>query len=352
MLVVLLVAVLLVTAAILRSKSAGSRRFAIEGASMAPTLLGETWQVSCPDCGLVWPVDTSQADYGKCWHCGNPVRASSRNPQDQVEVQPALAYQRHDLVAFIRDGRRNIKRIVAIPGETVSLDGLKILVGEQPILSEAELPVDLDDHRQKSHWLPSARTPDRHWQFDASDPDWCVYYHQSVHDHGRPSPVWDDYSVNLGLARPLEPVSQLIVRGEVIEASKEAILRVVSHRQTYVDVRLVSGSPFEARPDSINAKTYAGLLPVVAPESPVAIRLVSGSAAVASLSIDRPILYRIRRRDDRSIYPLTLDEHEYFVLGDNVPISIDSRDFGPIRRSQILGRVVSDRADHAVTKTR
>lgn len=309
---------------------------------MAPTLLGETRQVACPNCGFDWPVDASQADYGKCWHCGKPVRASRRNSPDQVHVRPATAYQRNDLVALDRDGRRSVKRIVAFPGETVSLDGLEILVGEQPILSGTELPVDRDDHRPQSHWQPSphiTRTPDRHWRFNASDPDWCVYHHQSVHDHGRPSPVWDDYSVNLGLARTLEPASRLIIRGEVISASPDAVLRVVSHRQSYVDVRLVAASSFEARPDNVNAETYAGQLPVVAPESPVAVRLISGSATVASLSIDRPVLYRIRRRDDRSIYPLILDKNEFFVLGDNVPISIDSRDFGPIRRSQILGRV-------------
>ncbi len=35
-----------------------------------------------------------------------------------------------------------------------------------------------------------------------------------------------------------------------------------------------------------------------------------------------------------------LGDDEYFVLGDNSPVSQDSRDFGPASASQILGVVV------------
>jgi signal peptidase I len=39
--------------------------------------------------------------------------------------------------------------------------------------------------------------------------------------------------------------------------------------------------------------------------------------------------------------PLTLPAGEYFVLGDNRGVSIDSRDFGLVPRDRILGRVVT-----------
>lgn len=39
-------------------------------------------------------------------------------------------------------------------------------------------------------------------------------------------------------------------------------------------------------------------------------------------------------------YPLTVGENKYFVLGDNRERSVDSRSFGAVYRSQILGKVV------------
>ena len=39
-------------------------------------------------------------------------------------------------------------------------------------------------------------------------------------------------------------------------------------------------------------------------------------------------------------YTHTMQEDEYFVLGDNRGNSIDSEDYGPIKRSQIFGKVV------------
>jgi signal peptidase I len=38
--------------------------------------------------------------------------------------------------------------------------------------------------------------------------------------------------------------------------------------------------------------------------------------------------------------PLTLGPDEYFFMGDNRPVSHDSRSFGPIPADQIVGRVI------------
>jgi signal peptidase I len=39
-------------------------------------------------------------------------------------------------------------------------------------------------------------------------------------------------------------------------------------------------------------------------------------------------------------YRVTLAENEYFVLGDNRPVSSDSRRWGPLPRENIIGRVI------------
>lgn len=37
---------------------------------------------------------------------------------------------------------------------------------------------------------------------------------------------------------------------------------------------------------------------------------------------------------------ITLGEDEYFILGDNRPISKDSRYFGPVKKDEIIGKVI------------
>ena len=37
---------------------------------------------------------------------------------------------------------------------------------------------------------------------------------------------------------------------------------------------------------------------------------------------------------------ITLGDDEYFILGDNRPISKDSRYFGPVKKDEIIGKVI------------
>ncbi len=54
--------------------------------------------------------------------------------------------------------------------------------------------------------------------------------------------------------------------------------------------------------------------------------------------IEDPVPPAYRACDD--MRPLVLDRDEYFLLGDHRRVSIDSRDFGPVHRSDIIGRVI------------
>ena len=55
--------------------------------------------------------------------------------------------------------------------------------------------------------------------------------------------------------------------------------------------------------------------------------------------VDEPFLTP-ERNNSNNVYPLTtLDENEYFVMGDNRDDSNDSRSIGPISRDQIVGHV-------------
>jgi len=44
--------------------------------------------------------------------------------------------------------------------------------------------------------------------------------------------------------------------------------------------------------------------------------------------------------DQSDLAPLTLGRGQYFLLGDHRRVSIDSREFGPVTREAILGRVI------------
>ena len=48
----------------------------------------------------------------------------------------------------------------------------------------------------------------------------------------------------------------------------------------------------------------------------------------------------VQNSDPRTKKIMTLNENEYFMMGDNRPLSYDSRMIGPIRRDQIIGRTL------------
>lgn len=52
------------------------------------------------------------------------------------------------------------------------------------------------------------------------------------------------------------------------------------------------------------------------------------------------LLYKTDFMPDNVIKPaIVLGEDEYYMLGDNIDNSLDSRMYGPIRRDQVIGRV-------------
>lgn len=53
------------------------------------------------------------------------------------------------------------------------------------------------------------------------------------------------------------------------------------------------------------------------------------------------IYYSTPAYDSDVTYPLTLDEDEYFILSDYREGAKDSRMFGPVKRSQIIGKVLT-----------
>jgi hypothetical protein len=134
---------------------------------------------------------------------------------------------------------------------------------------------------------------------------------------------------------------QKVVTGVIdLEASRSGGGRIPPH--------LVEASAWEAIDTSARSPTLAESQPV-SQRCPIALRFIDRSEAAGAeqpieirletLEVWRSLEYRLRKRDRRSIYPIRLADDEVFLVGDNVPVSIDSRNHGPIRRDQIMGRI-------------
>jgi hypothetical protein len=319
-------------------------RFRISGPSMSPTLWGESVRLNCPDCQIPIRSDVSVWEAARvkdqvvCWHCGSQIDATRvktiRLPPDQVQVlrTPWETIDPGDLVVWghsIRDGARDdsqlsdlhVKRVLATPGQKVSVDeqGKLRVDGQIPrFFNTGKILVDWEQYRQKSRWHPIG---DRWWR----------YHHALVHRGHRPGPILDDYPGNLGIDRRLHPV-------EIFTASLSSP----------TDPQPVSSASIEQiQRWQENSEGVLGLTT----ERPIAIRLSSDATTMrpsvlpGNLVVEREVVYRIdgpKKRALAIVYPIQLGENEFFLVGDNVPLSIDSRTWGPVHNEDFVGRVIKN----------
>jgi len=67
----------------------------------------------------------------------------------------------------------------------------------------------------------------------------------------------------------------------------------------------------------------------------------SGKMFINKQPVDEPYVSADHARQEYNFGPETLTIDSYFVMGDNRDASIDSREFGPIARNLIYGKVMS-----------
>jgi signal peptidase I len=70
------------------------------------------------------------------------------------------------------------------------------------------------------------------------------------------------------------------------------------------------------------------------------VELRDGVVLVNGVAIDEPYIQDVHTSCASYCQPITLGPDEYFLMGDNRLNSLDSRNFGPIPASQIVGRVI------------
>jgi signal peptidase I len=136
--------------------------------SMAPTVIGAHYRATCPECGGEAIINVSDdrdrrsvlatdRELGICSVCRRAVEAPTasltggKRAGDRFLVATFLDPNRWDVIAYRHTtGDIYLKRVVALPGETVCLSGGKLVVNDVP----RELPPDLAKVRFEALPLP------------------------------------------------------------------------------------------------------------------------------------------------------------------------------------------------------
>ena len=334
-----------------------------------------------------------------CGRMGIDVAEVPRNEGDQLLVHKLpwvfTEISRWEPMVFRRPDRATtafVKRVVGLPGETIQLvDGNIHADGRlcrKTLAQQRGLAVPVYDDRFRSRvatsrWTTGPGWSDHHpaFHFAAMDThtSWLVYRHADIE---QPGFVRDRYAYN-----PREPrsrtraVSELLVTFEVIASGTPPRLTIEldtgRHRVAWVrdpasgqqwmiiddrrsrPSRLAPVEPGRRRTfelSTIDRTLRAAVdgrlvLPPLAlsdpagPPKPGGDELLKLGAAAGDLEIhdvriDRDVFYRDAAGQHATTSPWQLGPDEFFMLGDNSPISLDSRSWTrpAVPRRLVIGR--------------
>ncbi len=406
--------------------------YVVPTGSMAPTLLGEHRELTCPSCRFLFVVgidEDGQSGEPVCPNCGERCREGVPALEcggDRVLVQKFVhdvqRPRRWEVAVFHFPGdptQAYVKRVVGLPGESIRIVRGDIFVDGKIVRKS---PAEIRAMRiliHDSRYQPSDAAKFPRWQFvsDASKPgattgwmmedgqfayranrnqqrpatDWLVYRHWDP-ARGRYGPIRDFYAYNggdfpaenevpdIGLEAQIcvsEAVDQIALdlrsggdqfvltvpvgrRGsiELVRNGRRELLK--NCRNPFEDVGLwprivtLTASAFDHRLEvAMNGTAlfdpydYDDPAPSrTASETPIALGVRGGAVEVNQIRIYRDIYYtsslaNTPRHSQGMATAVVMGADEYFVLGDNSPVSNDSRFWteGPVvRGSMFVGR--------------
>ncbi len=347
---------------------------------------------TCPNCGFRH-VD------GTLHQATNPGQQVSIRPSKWQDDTP----KRWTPIVFrsADDGRMTVKRLVGLPGEQVSIRGGDLFINDQierkSLAQLRGLAVLVHDNNylpQVANDLPPrwrAAEGGTNWnstnselRFDGRENSWITYHHwpcvASPGPRVREAQISDSYGYNQGLSRPLNFTVDLLLTCH-IELDTPGSFRLRLHdgyvnwvaevnsqsnvfRLLKDDVEVVSQNSSQQLPVAfdvqwlhcdrritlaLNGKAVLGhdCSTSDTPTKPIKRALEIGGQnaplTVRNLKIWRDIYYLHPHGTSQSWrLPKPLGQKELFVLGDNSPISIDSRQFSrPLTTNDFLGEVIS-----------
>ena len=315
-----------------RSTAINATPVAIGGASMYPTARPPIDRWRCEGCGNEFdrlPLAAGDpADQTACPRCGQTSSRIGGRPVDVLQmVTNDDPVRSGEVVAIKINGRPSIKRVFAIGGQRVDLRGNRLMVnGQRPNFATAEIPPKRVSIFESERLRPAFQS--------VGNGGW-VYQHFGGRLH-QPTPIDDDISIN-DVARPLSVVDAYQIHLQTDQPPMTVQVCISNGILKLTPRTTPTGLTYDSRLGRRVETPWPLSL-----TRPIGLR-VQRPGQISYIRIDRSIIYRINRRHRRDVYPMTVPADHVFLVGDNTPVSLDSRDFGPVNIANIHGSMRSSR---------
>jgi len=377
----------------------------VSGSSMAPSLCGQHVTASCKQCGKQISAGVEFAQHTQevcCPGCNRavlsladlPVQFGTRIWIDRTTFQRRKPH-RWELVVFrspYDGGQLAVKRVVGLPGETLSLREGNVYV------NDAVLVKTLAEQRLLRHLVHRETGRNMRWRPQKSDTwKWKneAWFHPSddsrakaqfssgaqwnwleyVHPHPM---ITDQHDYNVGVTQRLQIVQELFLSSHVsIDGTGTFAVKYENGQDSWqfaLDLTAGMVRLSQAGADFLQKPLPEGLLSQL--RKKVFLLEVSTFDGQLLLALDEIVVLRYAlpaslesecsrtpwavggnglglKLTDTTLYrdkyyaevhaagvpsKVPLGQNQYYFLGDNVPVSLDSRQWGPLPERFLVGK--------------
>lgn len=377
-----------------------SQPHTVVSGSMAAAILGPHFRQPCGECQfpLICGVDTTDISQRViCPNCGkrqtwSPGLLPRRGDQAWLDTRAPL--RRWRVFAYLNDdGLTEIKRLIGRPGERITFDEGDILIDgirlqkTPPQFRDIRQLVHDDRFRSSSEIAPQRWRPEqvsaKNWQRTsngwffsgtAADDQSALRYHhyltyESPLSRETPQLIQDDYPYNANISRPLHFVDDVMVEMDVTLSKATSLTWKFSTRAGDVMIEVDGSGRVNVRHGSqqqswaIHLHRGAENLLVgicdrrvmwqwggqwktmelqwsnrrEASVTPIDVTASGGPGTLTNLRVWRDVYYF---RPPYLRQHQTLSRGQWFMLGDNVPVSVDGRHHkGGVEAVRFVGEV-------------